>query len=386
MNLAQIAEILEGSAERYAGAGGVGADRMGLLHNLTAILEKPNVIKLEQRPIPKPNCTQVLLKMEVVGICGSDIHYWLEGRCGPFVLEAPMVMGHEASGVVVECGSKVKDLKVGDRVTIEPGYGCRRCTYCKTGKYNICPEMAFCATPPIDGNLCRYFVMEADFCYKLPCNMSLEEGTLMEPLAVGVHGCKLAKITLGSVVFVQGSGPIGLSVLSAARAYGAAAVLVTDIADYRLEYAKKLGAFETLNTEGMDENQIAEKVKSILGCEPHATFECAGNLTCARLGLLCTRAGGTVVLLGMGGLEMSLPFGAALVKEITMIGSFRYNNDYPEAIEMVRTGKVSVKELVTHRFKIEDTEAAYCTFKNRSGNPIKIMIYCNEDWDGKTPR
>lgn len=175
---------------------------MGDKDNLTAILTKVNEIKLEQKPIPVPGCHQVLLQMEVVGICGSDIHYWLEGRCGPFILKDPMVMGHEASGVVLQCGSEVKSLKPGDRVTIEPGYGCRRCEYCKTGKYNLCPDMKFCATPPVDGNLARYYVTEADFCFKLPCNMSLEEGTLMEPLAVGVHACKLSKVTLGNYLFI----------------------------------------------------------------------------------------------------------------------------------------------------------------------------------------
>ncbi|XP_057663899.1 sorbitol dehydrogenase-like [Diorhabda carinulata] len=348
--------------------------------NLSAILVKPNEIKLEQRPIPEPGPNQVLLQMEVVGICGSDVHYWLEGRCGPFILEKPMVMGHEASGTVVKCGSEVTSLEPGDRVAIEPGVPCRRCEFCKTGRYNICPDILFCATPPVDGNLARYFVTDEDFCFKLPCNMSFEDGTLMEPLAVAVHACKLGKVTIGSVCLVLGAGPIGLCTVAAFRAYGARKILITDLLDYRLELAKKMGANFTLNTSGMDEDAVTEKVLSLLKEEPHVSVECAGSEQCARLCMKVTRAGGVMILLGMGGLEMTMPFGAALVKEITSIGSFRYNNDYPEAIEMVRSGRADVRGLVTHHFTLEETQKAYETHRDKIGNPIKIMIHCNPNW------
>ncbi|XP_050509515.1 sorbitol dehydrogenase-like [Diabrotica virgifera virgifera] len=348
--------------------------------NLTGILVRKNEITLEQRPIPVPGPGQVLLQMEVVGICGSDVHYWLDARCGPFILEAPMVMGHEASGTVVKCGPDVKSLEPGDRVAIEPGVPCRTCEFCKTGRYHICPDIKFCATPPIDGNLARFYVTDEDFCFKLPCNMTLEEGTLMEPLAVGVHACKLGRVTVGSVVFIQGSGPIGLCCVAATRAYGARKILITDVVDYRLELAKKMGATYTLNTSGMDEMQIVNKVREILKEEPHVSIECAGSEMCARLSMHLTRAGGVSILLGMGGLEMTLPFGAALVKEISTIGSFRYNNDYPEAIEMVRSGRAHVRDLVTHHFTLEQTIEAFETHRDKVGNPIKIMIHCNPNW------
>ena len=160
------------------------------MDNLTAILYKTGDIRLEQKDVPKPGPDQVQLKMDSVGICGSDVHYWTHGAIGDFIVRAPMVLGHEAAGVVTEVGSSVSHLQVGDRVAIEPGVPCRMCNLCKTGVYNLCPDMQFCAPPPVDGNLCKYYVHAADFCYKLPDNLSLEEGALMEPLAVGVHACR----------------------------------------------------------------------------------------------------------------------------------------------------------------------------------------------------
>ena len=212
------------------------------MDNLTAILYKTGDIRLENTEVPKPAPDQVLLQMDSVGICGSDVHYWTHGAIGDFIVRAPMVLGHEAAGVVTEVGSAVTHLKAGDRVAIEPGVPCRMCKLCKTGVYNLCPDMQFCATPPVHGNLCRYYVHAADFCYKLPDNLSLEEGALMEPLAVGVHACRRAGVCIGKRVLICGAGPIGLVNLLTAKAMGASEVVITDIADNRLEVAKSMGA------------------------------------------------------------------------------------------------------------------------------------------------
>ena len=212
------------------------------MDNLTAILYKTGDIRLEQTDVPKPDPHQVLLKMDSVGICGSDVHYWTHGAIGDFIVRAPMVLGHEAAGVVTEVGEAVSHLKAGDRVAIEPGVPCRMCSLCKTGVYNLCPDMQFCATPPVHGNLCKYYVHAADFCYKLPDSLSLEEGALMEPLAVGVHACRRAGVCIGKRVLICGAGPIGLVNLLTAKAMGASEVVITDIAENRLEVAKSLGA------------------------------------------------------------------------------------------------------------------------------------------------
>ncbi|XP_023016450.2 sorbitol dehydrogenase [Leptinotarsa decemlineata] len=349
--------------------------------NLTAVLYKINDIRLEQRPIPEPKCNQVLLQMEVVGICGSDVHYYEHGKVGPFVVENPMVIGHEASGTVVKCGENVKTLKPGDRVAIEPGVPCRQCYLCKIGKYHLCPDMKFCATPPIDGNLSRFYCQDEDFCFKLPCNMDLEEGTLMEPLAVGVHACKQAEVKIGDVCLIFGSGPIGLSTLVTAKAMGASKVMILDVREERLQLAKQMGADSTLKVDtGMSEDSISDKIKQCLGDEPHACFDCTGNQMCCRIALNVARAGGVVVIVGMGETEMTLPLTAAMFKEVKLKGSFRYANDYQQAIEMVRTGRVNVKPLITHHFRLEDTVKAFETARDRIGNPVKIMIHANPKW------
>ena len=193
-------------------------------------------------------CVDVLIRMQEVGICGSDVHYWTKGCIGDFVVKAPMVLGHEASGIVHEVGECVTHLKkgistiikneygirscdlfyyTGDRVAIEPGVPCSLCDFCKNGQYNLCGDVFFCATPPDHGNLCRFYTHAADFCYKLPDHVSLEEGALLEPLSVGVHACRRAGVAIGKTVLICGAGPIGLVCLLTAKAMGASSVLIT---------------------------------------------------------------------------------------------------------------------------------------------------------------
>ncbi|XP_018562527.1 sorbitol dehydrogenase isoform X1 [Anoplophora glabripennis] len=348
--------------------------------NLSAVLYGIDDMRLEQRPVPVPKDNQVLLQMEVVGICGSDVHYLVNGGIGPFVLKKPMVIGHEASGTVVQVGSKVTNLKPGDQVAIEPQVPCRICWYCKTGDYHLCPDIFFCATPPDDGNLSRYYVHDADFCYKLPPNMDLEDGALMEPLSVGVHACKKGNIKIGDVCLVLGAGPIGLVTLLAAKAMGASKVVVTDVIDCKLEMAKQLGADFVIKTLNLSEEEVVNKIKELLGEEPTVSFDCSGAEQAVRVALTVTRTAGKVVLVGLGKFEMTLPLTSALIREVDIRGVFRYNNDYPTAIEMVRSGKINVKPLITHHYTLEDTLKAFHTAKTQEGNPIKVLIHANPNW------
>ncbi|VEN48539.1 unnamed protein product [Callosobruchus maculatus] len=316
--------------------------------NLTAVLYGINDMRLEQRPIPEPN----------------DIR-------------------HEAAGTVVKCGKDVKHLQPGDRVAIEPGCPCRMCDFCKTGKYNLCPDMKFCATPPYDGNLCRFYVHDADFCFKLPCNMDFEEGTLIEPLAVGVHACKRASVKIGDLCVVFGSGPIGLVTMMSAKAMGAGKVLVTDVLDVKLEKAKQLGADYILKVDpSWNDEKTAKEIQSILrGAEPDSCFDCTGGEIIVRTALQITKAGGVVVVIGMGAeFDMKLPLANSVMKEVDLRGIFRYANDYPTAIEMVRSRRVNVKPLITHHFTLEDAIKAFETHIKKEGDPIKIMIHTNPNW------
>lgn len=345
--------------------------------NLTAVLYGIEDLRLEQRPIPTPKDDEVLLEMDSVGICGSDVHYLVNGRIGDFVVRKPMVIGHEASGIVAKVGSRVHNVRVGDRVAIEPGYGCRVCDYCKGGRYNLCPDMIFCATPPYDGNLTRYYTHPADFCHKLPDHVTMEEGALLEPLSVGVHACRRAGVGLGSEVLILGAGPIGLVTLITARSMGAGRIVVTDLLQNRLDVAKELGADGTLVVErGANEQDVVKKVHELFGgSAPDKTIDCSGAEATSRLSVLATRSGGCAVLVGMGPAEIKLPLVNALSREVDIRGVFRYCNDYPGALSLVASGKINVKRLVTHHFNIEETAEAFNTSRHGLGGAIKVMIH-----------
>lgn len=344
--------------------------------NLTAVLHGIEDLRLEQRPIPEPKDDQVLIEMDCVGICGSDVHYLVHGEIGPFVVKKPMVIGHESSGVVCKLGKNVKHLAIGDRVAIEPGVPCRHCNYCKTGKYNLCRDMAFCATPPFDGNLTRYYVHAADFCFKLPPHVTMEEGAMLEPLSVGVYACRRGNVGLGSNVLVLGAGPIGLVTLIAAKAFGASKVIITDLMESRLEMAKKLGADFTYKVEkGVTEEQLVKQISTLIGSEIDVSIDCSGVEATNRLGILSTRPGGIFVIIGNGPSNVSVPLVYALNREVDIRGVFRYCNDYPTALELVASGKANVKPLITHHFDITETADAFNTSRHGLGGAIKVMIH-----------
>uniref|UniRef100_A0A0P4VXA0 Sorbitol dehydrogenase n=1 Tax=Scylla olivacea TaxID=85551 RepID=A0A0P4VXA0_SCYOL len=344
--------------------------------NLSAVLYAKNDLRMENRPIPEPGPNEVLLHMSCVGICGSDVSYLKRGAIGDFIVKAPMVLGHESSGVVAKCGSNVKNLKPGDRVAIEPGVPCRMCNFCKSGKYNLCPDVVFCATPPYDGSLCRYYKHAADFCFKLPDHVSLEEGAILEPLSVGVHACRRAGVTMGSNVLVLGAGPIGLVSLLTAKAMGASQICVTDIAENRLHVAKSMGADHTVLVKGGNQEALAEEIKKLMGDMPDVTIECSGAESSIHLGIVATKSGGVLVLVGLGPSEVKVPIVNAATREVDIRGIFRYVNCYPLALDMIASGKINVKPLITHRFKLEESIKAFETAATGSGGAIKVMISC----------
>ncbi|XP_062998341.1 sorbitol dehydrogenase [Elgaria multicarinata webbii] len=343
--------------------------------NLSVVVHKAGDLRLENRPVPEPGPNEVLLKMHSVGICGSDVHYWEHGRIGDFVVKSPMVLGHEASGTVFKVGSSVTKLKKGDRVAIEPGVPREVDEYCKTGRYNLSPTIFFCATPPDDGNLCRYYNHDANFCYKLPDNVTFEEGALIEPLSVGIHACRRAGVTLGSKVFICGAGPIGLVTLLIAKVMGAAQVVMSDLSAPRLAKAKEIGADFTIEVKSESPEEVAHMVENLLGCMPDITMECTGAQTSIQAGIYATRSGGTLVLVGLGPEMVTLPIVNAAVREVDIRGIFRYCNTWPMAIAMLASKTVNVQPLVTHRFPLEKALEAFETTRKRVG--IKVMLKCD---------
>ncbi|KAF6133059.1 hypothetical protein HJG60_017905 [Phyllostomus discolor] len=321
--------------------------------NLSLVVHGPGDLRLENYPIPEPGPNEVLLRMHSVGICGSDVHYWQHGRIGDFIVKKPMVLGHEASGTVVKVGSLVTHLRPGDRVAIEPGAPRETDEFCKIGRYNLSPTIFFCATPPDDGNLCRFYKHNASFCYKLPDNVTFEEGALIEPLSVGIHACRRAGVALGNKVLVCGA----------------------DLSAPRLSKAKEAGADFILQISKESPQEIASKVEGLLGCKPEITIECTGAETAIQAGIYATCPGGTLVLVGLGPEMTNVPLVHAATREVDIKGVFRYCNTWPVAISMLASKSVNVKSLVTHRFPLEKALEAFETSKKGLG--LKVMIKCD---------
>lgn len=262
------------------------------------MLQAPGKVVYEDRPIPElPSPYDVIVKPQWTGICGSDVHYWVEGRIGHFVVESPMVLGHESAGIIHSVGDKVKTLKVGDRVAMEPGVPCRRCVRCKEGKYNLCPDMAFAATPPYDGTLARYYTLPEDYCYKLPEGMSLEEGALIEPTAVAVHITRQAAVKPGDSVVVFGAGPVGLLCCAVAKAYGATKIVTVDINDERLQFALGYAATTSFKSARVSAGENAKNMikECELGPGADVIIDASGAEPCIQTAIHALRMGGTYV-------------------------------------------------------------------------------------------
>ena len=330
----------------------------------------------EERPVPKLNSAHdVLVAINYTGICGSDVHYWVHGAIGHFVVKDPMVLGHESAGTVVEVGAQVKTLQKGDRVALEPGYPCRRCEPCLSGHYNLCPDMRFAATPPYDGTLTGFWSAPADFCYRLPENVSLQEGALIEPLAVGVHIVKQARVQPGQSVVIMGAGPVGLLCAAVARAFGATKVVQVDIVPSKLEFARSYAATHTYLSQRVspEENARALLAAADLGAGADAVIDASGAEPSIQAALHVVRTGGTYVQGGMGKSDITFPIMALCIKEVTARGSFRYGSgDYKLAIELVAAGRVDVKALVNGVVAFRDAEEAFK--KVKEGQVIKILI------------
>lgn len=326
-----------------------------------------------EREVPQPADNEVLVKLEYVGICGSDMHYYETGRIGDYVVEPPFVLGHEPGGVVVEVGKDVKHLKVGDRVALEPGKTCGHCEFCKEGKYNLCPDVVFFATPPVDGVFQEYVAHEAALCFKLPDNVDTMEGALIEPLAVGFHAANQGGVHAGQTAVVFGAGCIGLVSMMALKAEGVSKVYVVDIMQKRLDKAMELGATEVINS--MDTDVMAEIARLTEGKGADLIIETAGMEITTRQAIHIAKKGATIVLVGYSKTgEMTLPLSLALDKELTFKTVFRYRHIYPMAIEAVASGKVNLKGIVSNVFDFDDIQNAMDKSISDKANIVKSVV------------
>jgi L-iditol 2-dehydrogenase len=321
------------------------------MQNKAAVMHATHDVRLEDVPVPEPGPREVLVEIRAVGVCGSDVHYYEEGRIGSFVVREPLILGHESMGTVVALGEDATRHEVGERVTLEPGVPDGTCRECRAGRYNLCPNVRFFATPPIDGAFTNYVSIHEDFAFSLPDELSDNAGALMEPLSVGIWACKKGGVTAGDHVLVTGAGPIGLVTMQVALAQGATEVTVTDVAGERLQIARRLGATRALN--------VAEESLEETGLEADVLIECSGNERALGDGIRCVRPAGVAVVVGMGpNEETSVPLAFIQTSEITLTGTFRYANTYPTAIALAATGKVDLDAMVTSHFGLAETEEA----------------------------
>jgi L-iditol 2-dehydrogenase len=315
--------------------------------NRAAVLHAPGELRIEERPMPEPGPREVLVQVTSVGVCGSDVHYYEHGRIGTHVVRAPLVLGHESAGRVVAAGPGASRHAVGDRVTLEPGVPCGRCRECRAGRYNLCADVVFFATPPVDGAFANFVTIHEDFAFALPDSLSDDVGALMEPLSVGIWACRKAGVSAGDRVLVTGAGPIGLLAMQVALAFGATQVEISDVSEPRLALAERTGATRALRA-GADEPAEAD-----------ALIECSGHPAALQAGIGALRPAATAVLVGMGpGTTGELPLALIQNRELWVTGTFRYANTYPTAIALAASGRVDLEAIVTGHYGLEDTERA----------------------------
>jgi D-xylulose reductase len=337
------------------------------------VLEKQHELNLREIDLPlEVGPGMVRIAIHTVGVCGSDVHYYTHGRIGPFVVDAPMVLGHEAAGTVVEVGEGVNHLKVGDRVCMEPGIPDPSSRASRLGMYNVDPAVRFWATPPIHGVLTPEVVHPANYTFKLPDNVSFAEGAMVEPFAVGMQAASKARISPGDTAVVLGAGPIGTMVALAALAGGCARVIVADLAQPKLDIAARYQGIITVNIREMN---LVDKVGELTeGWGADVVFECSGSPRAWETIMDLPRPGGAIVVVGLPVEPTKVDIAAASTKELRIENVFRYAHQYDRAIALIASGKVDLKPLISETFGFEDSKAAFDRAVEERPSDVKLQI------------
>ncbi|MDA8250934.1 MAG: NAD(P)-dependent alcohol dehydrogenase [Rhodospirillales bacterium] len=314
----------------------------------------------------------VRIAMRAVGICGSDLHYYLHGAIGPFVVREPMVLGHEGSGVVVEAGKAVTNLKPGDRVCMEPGIPQWNSRAARLGLYNLDPSVRFWATPPVHGCLAPEVVHPADLTFRLPDSVSFAEGAFVEPLAVGLQAATKARIAPGQVGVVLGAGTIGMMTALAALAAGCSDIIITDVQQEKLDIAARYPGLHPVNVAKEDAVAAVRKLTDGWGAD--VVFEASGHARAFDNILDFACPGGCLVLIGMPERPVSLDVVAASVKELRIETVFRYANIFPRAVALLASGKIDVKPLISRTFPFEQSVEAFAFAAQGQPDVVKTQI------------
>lgn len=335
-----------------------------------------SIRQMELRDVPDPTIqkdTDVLLKIERVGVCGSDVHYYETGRIGMQVVQFPFILGHECAATVAEVGPGVERVRVGQQVVVEPAVPCHACEQCKVGRENTCYNLLFLGTPG-QGNGClsEYLVMPEGSCFPTDDAITLDQGALCEPLAIAVYSVKQSQLPPEADVAILGAGPIGLSCLVSAKAAGARACYVTEKIKERIEVAQSHGATWVANP---DSQNIVSALKKRCPLGVDVVYECAGQQETIDEALNLLKPGGKLMLIGIPRADrVSFAIDKARRKEISIVNVRRQNNCTQDAIDLVASGKVSVDFMVTHRFPLERTKDAFDLVAGYRDGAVKAMI------------
>ncbi|KIM70665.1 hypothetical protein SCLCIDRAFT_1206802 [Scleroderma citrinum Foug A] len=371
---------------------------VSLQFHRAAVLHGPRDVHIEERLVPPPQHDQAQVAVRATGLCGSDLHYYLEGRNGDFAIQHPLVLGHEAAGTIVSVGVGVRNLYPGQRVAIEAGVMCRRCDFCKSGRYNLCKSMRFASSaktfPHLDGTLQDRMNHPGYVLHPLPDNCSFEQAALAEPLSVLIHASRRVGLREGQRILVLGVGTIGILACALAKSYGATQVAAIDINQQRLDFAKANGfASRTYclpalpRAESTDEQLRRARENVQLALAKFDTpdgydivFECTGAEPCVQMSVHAAATGGKVMLIGMGSRNVTLPLSAAALREVDILASFRYCKTYPEALSMLASGKLkNIERLVTHRLRLHETARAFDLLargQDEDGNMVMKVMVC----------
>lgn len=341
--------------------------------NIAALCTGLEEMEIGEVAMPEVGDDDVLVDVAYCGICGSDASWYQHGEQVVKLPDLyPYVLGHEFSGTVIETGKNVKNLKIGDRVSVEPGKSCGKCRWCMSGKYNLCNDMKFLSAPPEMGAMRRYVAHPERLCFKLPDNVSTKSGALIEPFSVGLHAVELSEVTPAKDVLIFGAGTIGLVTLMAAKMFNAKRIFVVDLFDEKLEIAKKFGADEVINSKT---EKVEEKVLELTdGQGVDIAFDATGTRICTQMTAGIVARGGIITLVGCSHEQIPFDFYRIQEREIQIKTIFRYRNDYPIAIGALATGKVNLEQLVTAEFPIEEAKKAFDTAVYDRQNNIKVMV------------
>ncbi len=327
-----------------------------------AVLVGTGRIDLEERIVPAPAAGDVLVRVSSVGVCGSDTHYYREGRIGSFVVDGPLVLGHEAAGTIVGVGDGVDAARIGQRVSIEPQRPDPDSAETRRGDYHLCPHMQFFGTPPVDGAFCDYVTIGSAFAHRVADTVSDDAAALCEPLSVGIAAIRKAGVGQGSRVLIAGAGPIGIVLTQVARAYGASEIVVTDLDESRRRRALDFGATTVLDPT----------LEDLSGLAVDSFVDASGAPRAVAAGIEAVRPAGTIVLVGSGAEAMMLPTQLIQNRELILTGVFRYADTWPTAIALVESGRVDLDRMVTGRFPLE--RAAEALDSDRMPGTVKSMV------------